>query len=160
HVNGATIHAAGDGAALDADSDGMAGGTLTWSFTTVSLTPLPNTSLYGKVVDPGPDLKPGTFDDERAGPDQVLMTAADVYLLPINHVHVYVIGMEGQPGSDTYTDASGNFNLPAVPAGDVKLVLDGNTATDAPSGFYFPEMVMDLTIQAGQANTVMGSMGS
>ena len=45
-----------------------------------------------------------------------------------------------------------------MPTGDVKLVIDGTTATNPPAGFYFPEMVMDLNIQPGQANTVMGSM--
>ena len=47
-----------------------------------------------------------------------------------------------------------------MPTGDVKLVIDGRTATNAPAGDYFPEMVMDLTIQPGLANTVMGSMGT
>ena len=47
-----------------------------------------------------------------------------------------------------------------MPAGNVKLVLDGMTATGTPAGCYFPEMVMDLTIKPGRVNTVMGSMGS
>ena len=39
----------------------------------------------------------------------------------------------------------GNFRFDAVPAGNVKLGVDGHTATNAPAGIYFPEMVMDLT---------------
>jgi hypothetical protein len=158
-VDGSTIRAA-NGDLLDADMSGTPGSKRTTTFTTVSLTAVAGTSLFGTVADPGPDLKPFTLDDVRAGPDQTLMDADDVYLLPIAHVHVYILGMQGQAGADTYTDASGNFNLTAVPAGDVKLVLDGNTAANPPAGYYFPEMVMDLTIRAGQANTVMGSMGT
>src|SRR5262249_25531352 len=75
----------------------------------------------------------------------------------IAHVKVFIIGQESQA---VFTDAQGRFTFASVPAGDVKLVLDGTTATNAPAGFYFPEMVMDLTIKPGQVNTVMGSMGS
>ena len=58
------------------------------------------------------------------------------------------------------TDAAGNFHFDTVPAGDVKLAIDGRTATNAPASFYFPEMVMDLNLDAGQANTAMGTMGA
>src|SRR5205814_3337685 len=75
HVEGATIRAAGDAAFLDADGDGASGGSLTYSFRTVSLTPLANTSLVGTILDPGPDLLPMTFDDIRAGADGALNTA-------------------------------------------------------------------------------------
>src|SRR5262249_49767631 len=67
------------------------------------------------------------------------------------------VGLENQA---VLTDASGNFHFDSVPAGDVKLDIDGRTATNAPAGFYFPEMVMDLNLEAGRANTVMGTMGS
>src|SRR5262249_24920418 len=77
--------------------------------------------------------------------------------LPIAGVKVFIVGMEDQA---VFTDAQGNFHFDSVPAGDVKLGLDGRTATNAPAGFYFPEMVMDLTLQAGAANTGMGSMGT
>ena len=54
-------------------------------------------------------------------------------------------------GEFVFTDAQGRFTLNNVPAGDVKLVIDGRTATNAPSGYYFPEMVMDVTIEPGFA---------
>jgi hypothetical protein len=155
-VDGSTIQAA-DGALLDAADTGTPGSKSTFSFSTVSLASLPGTSLYGTVADPGPDLKPESFDDVRPGADGVLMTADDVYLNPIAGVKVFIIGQEGQA---VYTDAQGHFNLLSVPAGDVKLVLEGPTATNAPAGYYFPEMDMDLTIQPAVANTVMGSMGT
>lgn len=157
HVNGATILAAADGAALDADGNGTAGGELTFKFSTVSLTPLVGTSLTGKVVEAGPDLKPMTFDDIRVGPDQVLHTPDDVFLTPLAGVKVFIVGLEDQ---FVLTDAQGNFSFPSAPAGNVKLAIDGRTATNAPAGTFFPEMVMDLALEAGRANTVMGTMGT
>jgi hypothetical protein len=154
-VDGSSIRAADD-TYLDAAGTGTPGSVLTFSFTSVSLASLPGTTLTGILADPGPDLKPGTIDDVRRGPDGVLMTGDDVYLNPIEHVMVYVIGQETQVA---YTDAQGRFTL-NVPSGNVKLALQGMTATNAPAGYYFPEMVMDLTIQPGRVNTVMGSMGT
>ncbi len=98
-----------------------------------------------------------TFDDFRAGPDGIAHTADDVFLNPIAGVKVFVVGLENTVF--TTTDAQGNFTLPSVPGGNVKLAIDGNTATNKPAGFYFPEMVMDLKIVPGTANTVMDSMG-
>lgn len=157
HVDGSTIRAAADGALLDADGGGSAPGMLEYSFTTVSLSPLLGTTLSGKVVDPGPDLKLMTFDDIRAGADGVLHTADDVFLLPIAGVRVFIVGLENQA---VLTDAAGNFSFDAVPSGDVKLALDGRTAINAPPGSFFPEMVIDLNLEAGRANTAMGAMGT
>jgi hypothetical protein len=155
-VDGSMIHSA-NGAPIDAARTGTAGSVLTFSFSTVSESFVPGTTITGIVADPGPDLKPETVDDVKAGPDGVLMTGDDVYLLPIANVKVYILGHEDQA---VYTDAQGRFTLTSVPVGDVKLGIDGRTATNAPAGYYFPEMVMDLTIQPGIANTVMGSMGT
>jgi hypothetical protein len=155
-VDGSAIKAA-DGTLLDAAGNGTAGSKLTSTFTTVSLASVPNTTLSGIMADPGPDLKPGTFDDVRAGPDGVLMTADDVYLNPIAGVTVSILGI---PDQTVTTGSDGSFQLRNVPTGDVKLVLNGRTATNAPAGFYFPEMVMDLTVQPGTDNTVMGTMGT
>jgi hypothetical protein len=155
-IDGSGIKAA-DGTPLDAVGNGTPGSKLTSTFTTVNQAAVPGTSLTGILADPGPDLKPGTFDDVRPGPDGVLMTSDDVYLNPIAGARVYILGLENQA---VFTDAQGRFTFPSVPSGDIKLVTDGRTATNAPSGMYFPEMVMDLTIKPGQVNTVMGSMGT
>lgn len=155
-VDGSTIQAA-DGSQLDAAGTGTPGSKLTFNFSTVSLASLPGTSLTGRLADPGPDLKPNTIDDVRRGPDGVLMTGDDVYLNPIANVRVYILGQEDQA---VFTDAQGRFTLPSVPSGNVKFVLDGMTAINTPAGCYFPEMVMDLSIEPGRVNTVMGSMGS
>ncbi|MEY4179263.1 MAG: hypothetical protein RLY70_2837, partial [Planctomycetota bacterium] len=153
-VDGSLIRAA-DGQALDADNNGTPGGLFTSTFTTVSQTILANTSLVGVLADPGPDLKPGTPDDVAAGPDGVLMTADDIYKLPIAGAKVYLLGLEDQV---VVTGADGRFNLSQVPSGTVKLVLDGLTATNEPDGIYFPEMVLDLRIDPGAVNTVMAAM--
>ena len=65
----------------------------------------------------------------------------------------------GDEQDAVFTDAQGNFTLNA-PAGDVKIVIDGTTATTRPTGYYFPTMTMDMTVRPGIANTLMGGMGS
>lgn len=157
HLDGNAIRAQADGTALDADGDGRAGGVLSWSFTTVSTAPVAGTRLVGKLVDPGPDLLPMTFDDIRRGPDGVIHTPDDVFLRPIAGVTVAVIG---RPDLTAVTDANGDFAFDNLPAGDLKIRIDGRTATNAPGGTFFPEMVMDVQLQPGRTNTLMGTMGS
>jgi hypothetical protein len=154
-VDGATIRAADTGEALDATGTGQPGSRLDLAFTTVSVTPVPGTTLVGRIVDPGPDLVPMTADDFNPGPDGKPGTADDVYLRPIAGVKVYIIGLENQA---VFTDAEGRFQLDAVPAGDVKVVIDGKTATAPPAGMYFPEMVMDAVMQPQTENLVMPGM--
>ena len=146
HVDGAAIHAASDGGLLDADGDGTPGGELTWSFSTVNLAGVPGTSVFGTSRRSGRDLKPGTIDDVAGVLIGVLITADDVYLSPLEHVKVFILGREDQV---VFTDAAGHFELHDIPAGDVKLAIDGRTATNAPAGVFFPEMVMDLILRPG-----------
>lgn len=130
------IRAAPDNSPLDADSDGEPGGVFEYQFTTVSLAKLPGTSLIGVLADPGPDLKPGTIDDVQRGPDNLLMTADDVYLSPIAGATIFILGLEHEP---VITDANGRFELPSIPSGNIKFAIDGRTATNAPDGIYFPK---------------------
>ena len=110
------------GAILDADADIAPGGR--FNFSTVSITPIPNTVLSSRIVDPGPDLIPRTADDVTLG-------NGFNYLLPIAGVKVYVLGLES---NFAYTDANGRFTLTNMPVGDVKVVLDGRTASSPPAG--------------------------
>ena len=153
-VDGETITAA-DGTKLDADGDGTQGGVLNFTFSTVNLAFTPGTTITGILVDPGADLDPHTFDDFRLGPDNAAFTADDIFLHPIAGARLYIIGHEDQA---IITGADGKFTIPNVPAGDVKLVIDGLPSTNAPSGFYFPEMVMDVQVAAGRDNWVMEEM--
>ncbi|HVX11566.1 MAG TPA: DUF4214 domain-containing protein [Pirellulales bacterium] len=168
-VDGSKIKAA-DGTLLDAADNGTPGSVLHSTFTTVSETPVPGTTLTGIIADTGPDLTPDTRDNVLSGPDHVLGTADDQYLRPIQGVQVYIIGQQAQAVT---TDSQGRFTLTNIPAGDVKLVIEGNgtgVMTYDPTtqqfidprsnGYFFPEMVMDLNIRPGVTNTVMGSMGT
>ena len=146
-----------DGQLLDADSNGVPGGVLTYSFSTVSQEVLANTSILGRVVDPGEDLKPMTIDDIKAGPDGILFTPDDVFVRPVAGAKVFILGSSLPP---VFTDAAGYFAIPSAPSGTVKLAIDGRTATNSPAGFFFPEMVLDLSIEVGTTNTVMSSTGS
>ena len=146
-----------DGIRLDADQDGIPGGRSSFQFSTVSLDSLTNTSIQGRVIDPGADLKMMTYDDILAGPDGVLHTSDDLFLNPISNAKVFVLGQESRA---VYTDSQGYFKLDSIPSGNVKLAIDGRTAQGVPPGVFFPEMVMSLDVSVGIENTVMGSMGT
>ncbi|MCH8990346.1 MAG: hypothetical protein IIA44_01155, partial [Acidobacteria bacterium] len=152
-VDGAAITPDGGGPFLDADGDGQPGGVLIYSFSTVSVEPLPNTTLTGIIVDPGPDTEPMTADDFDPGPDGIPHTADDIFLLPIAGVEVSIIGVPGT----VVTDANGEFLLDPVPGGQVKLDTNGMTAT-TPAEFYFPEMVMAVDVTPGTENFPMPGM--
>lgn len=154
-VDGDLIRAA-DGAALDGDADGAPGGALVQRFTTVALEGLETTTLTGRIVDPGADLFMMTPDDFTSGPGGVTDYANHQYRSPIEGAEVYVLG---RPDLAVVTGADGSFELTGLPSGRVKIVVDGRTATNAPSDIYWPEMVLDVEIRPGQANTIMGGMG-
>ena len=146
-IDGSAIRAAGGGPALDAAGHGTPGSALQFNFTTVSLAPLAGTALAGIVVDPGPDLIPGTPDDVIINPD-----GSKTYLLPIAGVQVSLLGEQNQ---SVTTGTNGLFFFPAVPSGDVKVVFEGLTASNPPSGYYFPEMVIDAQMALGITNSAM-----
>jgi hypothetical protein len=136
-VDGSSILAADDGSALDGDEDGIPGGVYRFSFETNSLEALEGTGLTGVVIDAGADLLPRTADDA-----------------PLAGVEVFLVGLDHDK---RITDANGRFTFDAVPAGNVKVAINGLTAP-APTGVYFPEMVMDSFMHVGQVNTVMPGM--
>jgi hypothetical protein len=149
-VDGSTIRSLGTGAPLDAAGNGQPGSVLHFSFSTVSLTTVAGTTLSGRIVDPGPDLIPGTSDDVTIGAD-----GKPIYKLPIAGVKVFILGLENRP---VFTDAQGRFRIDAVPVGDVKVDIDGRTATSPPAGQYFPELVMDAQMKVGVNNFIMPGM--
>jgi VCBS repeat-containing protein len=159
HIDGSEIRSL-DGTLLDAGLTGAAGSDLTQVFTTVSTTGIPGTTITGYVLDPGADREMMTPDDVRAGPLGLNNFTTNTYLSKLAGVKVYVIGQEDKA---VFTDADGLFVLTDMPAGNVKLVIDGRTAAltaaQDEADVFFPEMVMDLTIRPGIVNTAMGSMG-
>ena len=156
HLDGNLIRTT-DGVKLDGAGTGVAGSTLSDSFSTVSTKAIAGTSITGVVLDPGKDLQPFTRDDVRPGPNGYNDYANNTYLNPLAGVKVYILGRESEA---VFTDASGRFTLTSVPVGDVKVAVDGRTATNAPAGQFFPEMVMDTLVRPGVVNTLMGGMGS
>ena len=118
---------------------------------------MPGTTITGIVVDLISRRRADVAGRFQGGPDGALDFANDTWKLPIAGAKVYVIGDEQDA---VFTDAAGRFTLSNVPAGDVKVVIDGTTASNAPGGYYFPTMTMDMTVRPGIANTLMGGMGA
>ncbi|MBI1930117.1 Ig-like domain-containing protein [Candidatus Poribacteria bacterium] len=106
-----------NGAAVDADGNGLPGGTATIDFDTLSLTVLPSTSVCGRV-----------FASELGDSGMNL---------PLEGVTITVDGMEST--LRTVTDSLGNFRLEPAPAGQFFVHVDGRTAThQVPTGAYYP----------------------
>ena len=120
--------------ALDADRDSGPGGVLSVDFSTVSLVPLPNTTITGILIDPGVDRLPNTSDDE-----------------PIVGASVFLIGLEEYA---QYTGADGTFKLDAVPGGSTKLAIAPQKATNTQPNTYFPEIELNVNIAPGVENYV------
>ena len=136
-----------DGEVLDGDGDGAPGGIARFTFTTGSVVALEGTTLSGRVLDVGPDFLPLTADDVEAGPDGQVGTEDDVFLNPVAGAPVFLLGLEGDV---MFTDATGRFQFEAVPAGEVKVVIDGQEV--AAPGVNFPEVVLDVRMDVATAN--------
>ncbi|MEM6743413.1 MAG: hypothetical protein AAF676_06720 [Pseudomonadota bacterium] len=65
-----------DGAPLDEDGDGSAGGDFAVGFSTLSGTATPGTTLVGRVLDTGPDLRPMTTSSCGPSPGPRSMSSA------------------------------------------------------------------------------------
>jgi hypothetical protein len=115
------------GQPVDADGDGIAGGTRITDFETVSVTPVPDTNIEGFI-----------FDSNRRGPD-----GEDI---PLEGVVVSVVGL---PGVFAVTDATGRFFLEDLPVPDAFLEFDA-TAVEAASGFRYGTVTKPVHTIAGQ----------
>ncbi len=156
HLDAALIRAA-DGAPLDISGTQASGTELLDPFTTVATATVPGTTITGLVVDPGPDNTALTPDDVSNPTGSSANFALNTWKLPLAGVRVFILGHESEA---VLTDATGHFTLANVPAGDVKLAVDGRSATNPPAGFFFPEMVFDLHIRPGVENTVGSALGA
>jgi hypothetical protein len=121
-----------NGRPIDADGDGLPGGSRQVPFRIVDLQRVPDTQVCGRVFASEPDGN--GFD------------------VPLAGVLVTVDGLETE--CVAVTDALGNFCLQDAPAGDVFVHVRGGTATRAPAGFFYPDVGKLWHTVAGQRITV------
>lgn len=120
------------GNVVDGDGDGIAGGTGTFDFETLSLTTLPGTAVCGRV-----------FASELE-----VNESGDRINVPLEGATITVDGAEDT--LFTVTDAMGNFRLEPAPVGRFFVHIDGRTATvGVPEGAYYPFVGKTWTSKAG-----------
>ncbi len=124
------------GAAVDADGDGVEGGTASLDFDTVTLTTLPDTKVCGRVF------------ASRLAPNG--LTSINV---PLQDVTITVDGLETT--LRTTTDSLGNFCLDPAPVGDFFVHIDGRTATNqVDPGDYYPTVGKLWSSVAGESTNI------
>ncbi|MBD2152111.1 Ig-like domain-containing protein [Pseudanabaena sp. FACHB-1277] len=116
-VNGTQIIGR-DGVAIDGDRDGIAGGIATASFTTLPITQIKGTDVWGYV-----------YDSYNKNPDGSN--------IPIKGV---TIRLDALPNVFAVTDDKGYFILKDVPAPDFFVFIDGSTATGAPAASQYASL--------------------
>ncbi|MCB0089967.1 MAG: Ig-like domain-containing protein, partial [Caldilineaceae bacterium] len=129
-----------NGQAVDADGDGVAGGTAAIDFDTLGIRMIPGTSVCGHVFasELGTDASGGAQD------------------VPLAGAAITVDGMEAT--LRTTTDASGDFCLDPAPASRFFVHIDGRTAsTNVPAGAYYPFVGKAWEARAG-AQTDIGNV--
>jgi len=100
------------GAQLDGDGDRTPGGVGRLSFTTLPLTRIPRTNVFGFVK------------DSYTGQPIVGAT----------------IRVDAFPEANVVTDENGRFELKDMPAPEFFVHIDGSTSTGAPPGFVYPSV--------------------
>jgi len=109
--------------ALDADGDGVAGGTTQLAFDTLSLSPLEGTAVIGRVF----------ASELAAAPGGGTMN------VPLAGVTITVEGIAAAELS-AVTDAMGNFRLEPAPVGRFFALIEGRSAVASPTGAYYPHV--------------------
>ena len=134
-IDGETLRDA-EGGQVDVDGDNVAGGVGVLTFSTLSLTTIPGTSVCGRVF--ASTLAPnGTSSVNQ----------------PLQDVTITVDGRE--QGLRTVTDGGGNFCLDPAPAGRFFVHIDGRTAGNAtPQGGYYPFVGKAWQSIAGEESSV------
>jgi PKD repeat protein len=127
-----------DGLAVDADADGSGGGFLLLEFDTLSITPVANTAVIGRV-----------FASELASTPRGVSVNT-----PLQTVTITVDGTGGS--LQATTDALGNFRLDPAPAGRFFVHIDGRTATNTgqPAGTYYPFVGKSWTAAPGEETSI------
>ncbi len=134
-----------EGRLLDADGDGIEGGTGRIAFDTFNSQTVPGTEVVGRV-----------FASELvAGPG----TGTNAVDRPLKGVTITVDGREETLRA--VTDADGNFRLKNAPAGRFFVHIDGRTAEAShwPGGDYYPFIGKAWEAVAGQQDNRAGVTG-
>ncbi|WP_017327401.1 Ig-like domain-containing protein [Synechococcus sp. PCC 7336] len=118
-----------NGVAIDADGDGVAGGQRTAEFSTLPLTRIPGTDVFGYVFD--------SSNPNADGSDRAVVGAT--------------IRVDAFPGLTAVTDENGFFLLEDVPAPELFVHIDGSTATSAPAGTTYATVGKSFQSLPGQA---------
>jgi hypothetical protein len=138
------------GRAVDADGDGLPGGSLNLEFDTVSMTPIVNTAVSGQVL--RSDLAPGAAN------------LTNIVERPLQGVIIEVIGAEET--IRTTTDAQGRFTLNPSPVGRFFVRIDGRPCTSYLTGntslpwaerAYYPVIEKAWTAVAGRTDNLAGA---
>jgi hypothetical protein len=117
-----------DGALLDADGDGVAGGVATADFRTLPLTRIPGTNIFGYV-----------YDSYNLGPDGENIPVVGA-----------TIRVDAFPEANATTDETGFFILRDMPAPEFFVHIDGTTAVNAPAGTMYPSVGKPFHTVPGQ----------
>lgn len=128
------------GKAVDADGDGAPGGLGLIHFDTLSVTPVGNTAVIGRVF--ASEMIQGLSLNQ-----------------PLAGVTITVDGAEETLRA--VTDAQGNFRLQPAPAGTFFVHVDGRTAQGSqwPTGAYYPFIGKAWDAVAGKADNLAGGSG-
>ena len=132
-----------NGLVLDANGDGLPGGTLAYTYSTHSVAVVAKTAVAGQVFASEPvHLADGTVTNH-----------------PLAGVTVTVDGAE--ESLRAVTGADGKFRLDPAPAGRVFVHVDGRTATEShwPDGAYYPFVGKAWEIAAGKDNNLVNGSG-
>lgn len=135
HVNGDNLVTT-NGMLIDADGDGEQGGIATFSFDTLSLAPVSDTSVCGRVF-------ASELAQNRGG---------GWSNVPLSGVKISVDG--ASDSLFTFTDKNGNFRLEPTPSGRFFVHIDGRTVAGMANGAYYPSVGKTWTATAGRENSV------
>jgi hypothetical protein len=126
-----------DGALLDADGDGVAGGVATADFRTLPLTRITGTNIFGYV-----------YDSYHTNPDGTNIPIVGA-----------TIRVDAFPEANATTDENGYFILRDMPAPEFFVHIDGTTATSAPPGTNYPSVGKPFhTVPGQEVQLSMGGM--
>jgi len=129
-IDGDTILGA-DGSAVDVDGDGIAGGAINVDFSTVSVTPIEGTGIFGFIYDSNNRAEDGSD-------------------IPLVGVEISVIGL---PGVTATTDENGYFELDGLPFPDAYLHFDAS-GVPAADQFQYGTIVKPVHTTSGQMTQI------